>query len=117
MSREDFVLCVLGLLTKQKRSTIVTVVLFLQGIFSLKKSYFEPRYLLLIPTQVEKFVNHLKSLKRYTPAQIDLAVQRVALYSNTNEQRPRFFDNIISCGKMQKEMYFFHCFLFHFKQV
>ncbi|XP_012705984.2 leucine-rich repeat and guanylate kinase domain-containing protein isoform X1 [Fundulus heteroclitus] len=74
----------------------------LEGVFSLKKSCFEPRYILLMPTRVEKFVSHLKRLKLYTPAQIDHAVQRVALYSNTCEQRPRFFDDIIPCDDCEE---------------
>uniref|UniRef100_A0A3Q0SQQ7 Leucine rich repeats and guanylate kinase domain containing n=1 Tax=Amphilophus citrinellus TaxID=61819 RepID=A0A3Q0SQQ7_AMPCI len=67
----------------------------LEGVFSLKKSYFEPRYILLIPTQVEKYIGHLKSRGLYTPAQIDIAVSRIQLYANTSSQRPGFFDNVI----------------------
>uniref|UniRef100_A0A3B4YIR6 Leucine rich repeats and guanylate kinase domain containing n=1 Tax=Seriola lalandi dorsalis TaxID=1841481 RepID=A0A3B4YIR6_SERLL len=66
-----------------------------QGVFSLKNSYFEPRFILLIPTQVEKYKGHLKSRGLYTPAQIDMAVLRIELYANTNRQRPGFFDNVI----------------------
>ncbi|XP_014885009.1 leucine-rich repeat and guanylate kinase domain-containing protein isoform X1 [Poecilia latipinna] len=68
----------------------------LEGIFSLKKSCFKPRYILLIPTAIEKFIIHMKSTNRYTKPQIDLAVQRVPLYSKTNEERKGFFDNVIS---------------------
>ncbi|XP_023284961.1 leucine-rich repeat and guanylate kinase domain-containing protein [Seriola lalandi dorsalis] len=67
----------------------------LEGVFSLKNSYFEPRFILLIPTQVEKYKGHLKSRGLYTPAQIDMAVLRIELYANTNRQRPGFFDNVI----------------------
>ncbi|MEQ2284228.1 hypothetical protein AMECASPLE_019456 [Ameca splendens] len=74
----------------------------LEGVFSLKKSYFKPRYILLIPTQVDKFISHLKSRNKYTPPQIDHAVQRVALYLHTNEQRPGFFDNIIPCDDCEE---------------
>ncbi|XP_054910799.1 leucine-rich repeat and guanylate kinase domain-containing protein-like isoform X2 [Poeciliopsis prolifica] len=69
----------------------------LEGVFSLKKTCFKPRYILLIPTEIEKLITHLKSTNRYTQPQIDLAVQRVALYSKTNEERPGFFDNVIPC--------------------
>ncbi|XP_044042608.1 leucine-rich repeat and guanylate kinase domain-containing protein isoform X2 [Siniperca chuatsi] len=69
----------------------------LEGVFSLKNSYFEPRYILLIPTQVEKYMGHLKSRDLYTPAQIDMAVSRIELYTNTNRQRLGFFDNVIPC--------------------
>ncbi|XP_068163378.1 leucine-rich repeat and guanylate kinase domain-containing protein [Antennarius striatus] len=74
----------------------------LEGVFSLKKTYFEPRYILLIPTQVEKYTNHLKGRDLYTPAQIDMAVSRVELYANTNRQQPGFFDNVISCDDWEE---------------
>ncbi|CAJ1054851.1 leucine-rich repeat and guanylate kinase domain-containing protein isoform X2 [Xyrichtys novacula] len=67
----------------------------LEGVFSLKNSCFEPRYILLIPTKVEKYTNQLKSRDLYTQAQIDTAVSRIELYANTNRQRPGFFDNVI----------------------
>uniref|UniRef100_A0A3Q3VV47 Guanylate kinase-like domain-containing protein n=1 Tax=Mola mola TaxID=94237 RepID=A0A3Q3VV47_MOLML len=69
----------------------------LEGVFSLKKSYFEPRYILLIPTQEEKYISHLKKRGLYTPAQIDVAVSRIEVYASTNRQRPGFFDNVIPC--------------------
>uniref|UniRef100_A0A3Q3AVQ0 Leucine-rich repeats and guanylate kinase domain containing n=1 Tax=Kryptolebias marmoratus TaxID=37003 RepID=A0A3Q3AVQ0_KRYMA len=69
----------------------------LEGVFSLKKSYFEPQYILLLPTQLEKYINHLKSRELYTPAQIDVAASRVELYANTNKQRPGFFNYVIPC--------------------
>lgn len=74
--------------------------LFFQGVFSLKKTYFEPRYILLIPTQAEKYIGHLKARGLYTQAQMDAAVSRIELYANTNRQRPGFFDNVIPCGTM-----------------
>uniref|UniRef100_UPI0037E8C090 leucine-rich repeat and guanylate kinase domain-containing protein n=1 Tax=Semicossyphus pulcher TaxID=241346 RepID=UPI0037E8C090 len=67
----------------------------LEGVFSLKNSYFEPRYILLIPTKVEKYMDQLKSRDLYTQAQIDTAVSRIELYAKTNRQRPGFFDNVI----------------------
>lgn len=79
--------------------------------FSLKNSYFEPRYILLIPTQVEKYIGHLKSRDLYTPAQIEMAVSRVELYVNTKRQRLGFFDNVIPCGTARK--YFLVCHGMH----
>ncbi|XP_050933496.1 leucine-rich repeat and guanylate kinase domain-containing protein isoform X2 [Lates calcarifer] len=74
----------------------------LEGVLSLKNSYFEPRYILLIPTQVEKYIDHLKSRDLYTPAQIDMAVSRIELYANTNMRRPGFFDNVIPCDDWEE---------------
>ncbi|KAG7222224.1 hypothetical protein INR49_016638, partial [Caranx melampygus] len=74
----------------------------LEGVFTLKNSYFEPRYILLIPTQVEKYMGNLKSRDLYTEAQIDMAVSRIELYANTNRQRPGFFDNVIPCDDWEE---------------
>ncbi|XP_034719341.1 leucine-rich repeat and guanylate kinase domain-containing protein isoform X4 [Etheostoma cragini] len=74
----------------------------LEGVFSLKNTYFEPRYILLIPIQVEKYMDHLKSHGLYTPAQIDMAKSRIELYANTNRQRLGFFDNVIPCDDWDK---------------
>ncbi|KAG7233845.1 hypothetical protein INR49_006522, partial [Caranx melampygus] len=77
----------------------------LEGVFTLKNSYFEPRYILLIPTQVEKYMGNLKSRDLYTEAQIDMAVSRIELYANTNRQRPGFFDNVIPCADDWEEAF------------
>uniref|UniRef100_A0A3Q3VPA9 Guanylate kinase-like domain-containing protein n=1 Tax=Mola mola TaxID=94237 RepID=A0A3Q3VPA9_MOLML len=77
----------------------------LEGVFSLKKSYFEPRYILLIPTQEEKYISHLKKRGLYTPAQIDVAVSRIEVYASTNRQRPGFFDNVIPCGRAREHLF------------
>ncbi len=79
-----------------------TVCLSSQGVFSLKNSYFEPRYIMLIPTQVEKYMDHLKNRDLYTQAQIDMAASRIELYANTNRQRLGFFDNVIPSGTAKK---------------
>ncbi|TKS90841.1 Leucine-rich repeat and guanylate kinase domain-containing protein [Collichthys lucidus] len=74
----------------------------LEGVLSLKNSYFEPRYILVIPTQVERYTGQLKRRDLYTPAQIDMAVSRIELYANTNRQRPGFFDNVIPCDDLEE---------------
>nr|XP_043887034.1 leucine-rich repeat and guanylate kinase domain-containing protein isoform X2 [Solea senegalensis] len=74
----------------------------LEGVLSLKNSFFEPRYVLLLPTDVEKYTGHLKSRSIYEPAQIDVAVSRIDLYTNTIEQQPGFFDNVIPCDDWEE---------------
>ncbi|KAM9704742.1 leucine-rich repeat and guanylate kinase domain-containing protein [Menidia menidia] len=74
----------------------------LEGIFGLKKSHLEPRYILLIPAQVEKYIGQLKSCGLYTPAQIDVAVSRIDLYASTNKQQMRFFDDVIHCDDLEE---------------
>ncbi|XP_061571216.1 leucine-rich repeat and guanylate kinase domain-containing protein-like [Cololabis saira] len=69
----------------------------LEGVLSLKKTYFEPQYILLLPTRVETYKHHLENRGIYTPAQIDEAVSRLDLYARINTQRPGFIDKIIPC--------------------
>uniref|UniRef100_A0A8C1XHV5 Leucine-rich repeats and guanylate kinase domain containing n=1 Tax=Cyprinus carpio TaxID=7962 RepID=A0A8C1XHV5_CYPCA len=69
----------------------------LEGVYSLKNSYFEPRYVLLIPTVVDNYVCFLKARGFYSSAQMETAVSRIDLYSKTNRELPGFFDNIIPC--------------------
>lgn len=65
---------------------------------SLKKSIFEPRYILLIPTIAENYKAMLRSRNLYTDAQIEAALSRIELYDDFNRERPGFFDNVIRCG-------------------
>ncbi|XP_056603422.1 leucine-rich repeat and guanylate kinase domain-containing protein isoform X1 [Triplophysa dalaica] len=69
----------------------------LEGVYSLKNSYFEPRYVLLIPTAVENYVCCLKARGFYSNAQMETAVSRIDLYAKINREKPGFFDNVISC--------------------
>uniref|UniRef100_A0A3P9I075 Leucine-rich repeats and guanylate kinase domain containing n=1 Tax=Oryzias latipes TaxID=8090 RepID=A0A3P9I075_ORYLA len=74
----------------------------LEGALSLKKSCFKPRFILVIPSQEENYISHLKSRGLYTPAQIDAAVSRIDLYIRTNEQHPGFFDNVVPCDDWEE---------------
>nr|XP_040031028.1 leucine-rich repeat and guanylate kinase domain-containing protein isoform X1 [Gasterosteus aculeatus aculeatus] len=74
----------------------------LEGVLSLKNSHFEPRYILLIPTQVEKYLDNLKSRGLDTTTQIELAMSRVELYASTHRQRLGFFDNVIPCDDWEE---------------
>lgn len=74
----------------------------LQGVLSLKKSYFEPRYILLIPTQVESYISRLSSRGLYTPAQMKAAVSRIELYAATDRRHPGFFDCVIPIGRLRR---------------
>ncbi|KAI5618023.1 leucine-rich repeat and guanylate kinase domain-containing protein isoform X2 [Silurus asotus] len=76
----------------------------LEGVFSLKTSHFEPRYILLIPTNTESYVSHMKTRGFYTNDQINKAVSRIDLYAKTNRERPGFFDSVILSDN-RKEAY------------
>uniref|UniRef100_A0A4W5LAF5 Guanylate kinase-like domain-containing protein n=1 Tax=Hucho hucho TaxID=62062 RepID=A0A4W5LAF5_9TELE len=68
------------------------------GVFSLKNSHFEPRYILMIPTDKEQYSMRLRTRALYTRTQIDTAVARVDTYALINRERPGFFDHVIPCG-------------------
>ncbi|XP_038843611.1 leucine-rich repeat and guanylate kinase domain-containing protein-like [Salvelinus namaycush] len=71
----------------------------LEGVFSLKNSHFEPRYILMIPTDKEQYGRRLRTRALYTRTQIDRAVARVDTYALINRERPGFFDNVIPCDE------------------
>lgn len=86
-------------------SNRTTNCVLLQGVLSLKKSYFQPRYILLIPTRIESYISRLNSRGLYTPAQIKVAMSRIELYATTNRQHPGFFDSVIPSGTSQSRFF------------
>ncbi|KAL0963045.1 hypothetical protein UPYG_G00348980 [Umbra pygmaea] len=72
----------------------------LEGVFGLKNSYFEPRYILLIPTDKEWYAGRLMARALYTHPQIHQAVARVDTYARIDSERPGFFDNVIPCDDL-----------------
>ncbi|KAG5830419.1 hypothetical protein ANANG_G00310410 [Anguilla anguilla] len=69
----------------------------LEGVLSLKSTYFEPRYVLLVPTDQEKYGNRLRRRALYTREQMDSALSRVDAYVRLNREHPGYFDNVITC--------------------
>ncbi|XP_017566779.1 leucine-rich repeat and guanylate kinase domain-containing protein isoform X2 [Pygocentrus nattereri] len=74
----------------------------LEGVFSLKNSYFEPRYVLLIPTSTKEYISRMKARGLYSNGQIDTAVSRINLYVKINKERPGFFDSVISSDNREE---------------
>nr|XP_020655928.1 leucine-rich repeat and guanylate kinase domain-containing protein [Pogona vitticeps] len=68
----------------------------IEGVRSLKNSYFEPRYILLIPTNKEKYGSHLRRKGLFSRSEIEEAVGRVDMYVKVNQDSPGFFDAVIS---------------------
>ncbi|KAJ8374172.1 hypothetical protein SKAU_G00047520 [Synaphobranchus kaupii] len=69
----------------------------LEGVHSLKNTYFEPRYILLVPTDREGYDKRLRGRAIYTRAQIDSALSRIDAYVRLNREHPGYFDNVIIC--------------------
>ncbi|XP_015282115.1 PREDICTED: leucine-rich repeat and guanylate kinase domain-containing protein isoform X2 [Gekko japonicus] len=68
----------------------------IEGVRSLKNSYFEPRYILLIPMNKEKYGGHLRRMGLFSRPEIEEAVQRVDMYKKVNQGYPGFFDAVIN---------------------
>ncbi|XP_066561246.1 leucine-rich repeat and guanylate kinase domain-containing protein [Amia ocellicauda] len=69
----------------------------LEGVRSLKNTYFEPRYILLIPMDKEEYARRLRMRGLYSRSQIEIAVSRVDTYINMNRDYPGYFDTVIPC--------------------
>lgn len=69
-----------------------------QGVRSLKYSYFEPRYILVVPMNKEKYEGYLRRKGLFSRAEIEFAVSRVDLYIKINHNFPGYFDAVINAG-------------------
>ncbi|XP_078533602.1 leucine-rich repeat and guanylate kinase domain-containing protein [Lissotriton helveticus] len=68
----------------------------IEGVRSLKNSYFEPRYVLLVPMNKEKYEGSLRRKGLFSRPEIELAVSRVDEYIQLNQDIPGFFDAVIN---------------------
>uniref|UniRef100_UPI00398F830C leucine-rich repeat and guanylate kinase domain-containing protein isoform X2 n=1 Tax=Pristiophorus japonicus TaxID=55135 RepID=UPI00398F830C len=68
----------------------------LEGVHSLKKTYLDPRYILLIPMNKEVHVKRLQLRGLYNESQIDFATSRVESYITMNQKYPGYFDAVIN---------------------
>lgn len=69
-----------------------------QGVRSLKLTYFEPRYILVLPLNKKKYEGHLRRKGLFSRVEIDFAVSRVDHYIKINQKSPGFFDAVINAG-------------------
>ncbi|GAB1290660.1 Leucine-rich repeat and guanylate kinase domain-containing protein [Apodemus speciosus] len=70
------------------------------GVRSLKYSYFEPRYILVVPMDKEKYEGYLRRKGLFSRAEIDIAVSRVDLYVKVNQKFPGYFDAVINADDL-----------------
>nr|XP_006633397.1 PREDICTED: leucine-rich repeat and guanylate kinase domain-containing protein isoform X1 [Lepisosteus oculatus] len=69
----------------------------LEGVRSLKNTYFEPRYILLIPLDKKEYARRLRMRGLYSRSQIEIAVSRIDTYIKMNRDYPGYFDTVIPC--------------------
>uniref|UniRef100_A0A452UHR7 Leucine-rich repeat and guanylate kinase domain-containing protein n=1 Tax=Ursus maritimus TaxID=29073 RepID=A0A452UHR7_URSMA len=73
----------------------------IEGVRSLKFSYFEPRYILVVPMNKEKYEGYLRRKGLFSRVEIEFAVSRVDLYVETNQKFPGYFDAIINADDLE----------------
>ncbi|NXN15042.1 LRGUK protein, partial [Indicator maculatus] len=67
-----------------------------EGVRSLKNTYFKPRYILLVPTDKEKYEGHLRRKGLFSRPEIEEAVSRVDMYLKISQDNPGFFDAVVN---------------------
>ena len=73
--------------------------LFSQGVLTLKNTYFEPRYVLIMPLSKEAHERRLREQGLYSESQIEWTLRRVDMYIQQNQLKPGFFDMMINSGQ------------------
>ncbi|OCT89263.1 leucine-rich repeat and guanylate kinase domain-containing protein [Xenopus laevis] len=74
----------------------------IEGVRSLKNCYYEPRYILLVPMNKEKYDGWLRRKGLFTRPEIDVAVSRVDMYLKINQESPGFFDAVINTDDLDE---------------
>uniref|UniRef100_A0ABM0MIJ7 Leucine-rich repeat and guanylate kinase domain-containing protein-like n=1 Tax=Saccoglossus kowalevskii TaxID=10224 RepID=A0ABM0MIJ7_SACKO len=78
-----------------KEGLACIVHLEIEGVMVLKHSYFEPRYVLIIPLDKTIHSKRLHERGHFTVSQNEQVLQRDELYIELNQQNPGFFDMTI----------------------
>ena len=75
-----------------------------EGILSFKKSFFEPRYLLLIPKTEEVHEERLKTYYQMSDEEVRSALLRRDVYMKINQENPGFFDQVIDADDIEEAL-------------
>ncbi|GFR95894.1 leucine-rich repeat and guanylate kinase domain-containing protein [Elysia marginata] len=76
----------------------------LEGVLTLKNTYLEPRYVLILPLNSEDHERRLRERGIYTEEQIARTLKRADMYVQHNQEHPGFFDMMI-CSDDISEAY------------
>ena len=71
----------------------------MQGVLTLKNTYFEPRYVLIMPLNNEAHEKRLQERGVYSESQINWTLNRAEMYAEYNRIHPGLFDMMINSGK------------------
>ncbi|XP_074937798.1 leucine-rich repeat and guanylate kinase domain-containing protein isoform X2 [Phalacrocorax aristotelis] len=72
----------------------------IEGVRSLKNTYFKPRYILLVPMNKEKYEGHLRRKGLFSRPEIEEAVSRVDTYIKISQDFPGFFDAVVNTDEL-----------------
>ncbi|XP_066111364.1 leucine-rich repeat and guanylate kinase domain-containing protein-like isoform X1 [Saccopteryx bilineata] len=72
----------------------------IEGVRSLKHTYFEPRYILVLPMNKKQYEGHLRRKGLFNRVEIEFAVSRVDHYVEVNQKNPGYFDAIINADDL-----------------
>ncbi|XP_070473839.1 leucine-rich repeat and guanylate kinase domain-containing protein isoform X2 [Equus przewalskii] len=72
----------------------------IEGVRSLKCSYFEPRYILVVPMDKKNYEGYLRRKGLFSRVEIEFAVSRVDLYVKINQKFPGYFDAVINADDL-----------------
>nr|XP_041576882.1 leucine-rich repeat and guanylate kinase domain-containing protein isoform X3 [Taeniopygia guttata] len=74
----------------------------IEGVRSLKNTYFKPRYVLLVPKDKWKYGEHLRRTGLFSRAEIREAVARVDTYLQINQDFPGYFHAVIYTDELEQ---------------
>ncbi|KAK4831979.1 hypothetical protein QYF61_020362 [Mycteria americana] len=74
----------------------------IEGVRSLKNTYFKPRYILLVPRNKEKYEGHLRRKGLFSRPEIEEAVSRVDMYIKISQDFPGYFDAVVNTEELDE---------------
>ncbi|XP_010151397.1 PREDICTED: leucine-rich repeat and guanylate kinase domain-containing protein, partial [Eurypyga helias] len=74
----------------------------IEGVRSLKNTYFQPRYILLVPMNKEKYEGHLRRKGLFSRPEIEEAVSRVDMYIKISQDFPGYFDAVLNTDELDE---------------
>ncbi|XP_059673018.1 leucine-rich repeat and guanylate kinase domain-containing protein [Gavia stellata] len=74
----------------------------IEGVRSLKNTYFKPRYILLVPMNKEKYEGHLRRKGLFSRPEIEEAVSRVDIYIKISQDFPGYFDAVVNTDELDE---------------
>ncbi|XP_064512664.1 leucine-rich repeat and guanylate kinase domain-containing protein isoform X2 [Pseudopipra pipra] len=74
----------------------------IEGVRSLKCTYFKPRYVLVVPADKEKYETHLRRTGLFSRPEIEEAVSRVDMYLQISQDSPGYFDAVINTDDLDE---------------